>query len=489
MTDVIARKHAHDVAELISCYAAPLVRRAAQAPHGRGRRSRLRRAVDACRFFDGTRASRFDDPRAEVCIRDARETLEELRAALHTAEPWESIGRRVLRAAAQDLDALDSREWRTIAVNALTTVVHDVAPMPPVPVEDDLDELVVEEVPVEPPPPPRLEPAKPSPKPPKPEPVASYAWEDARTHVTLTASIPGDANLTSAEFTSTSFRVVAKSCEGARELRMTNLWAVIDSSESRASVQGGKLVVTLRKRENGAWPRLTKGATSPEPADEDPLMKRAVEADARTLRRRKVVNEALGPETCAAAEAIYKMLRARAPFGKIASALSNAPDNVCACRLQSHGTLLHTACDERRSDVVKLLLKNSEVDAPNARLFTPLHLCAGALASLPRPSPKDAQAAASCVNLLIKHGANPNLLDDAGRAPLHLACLQTGTLRIVEALVEGGADPTQQTTDGWLAVDAAHTVGALTDELRRLLTKAVALKAPEGHSFVDDVDD
>ena len=70
--DAIARKHAHDVAELISCYAAPLVRRAAQAPHGRGRRSRLRRAVDACRFFDGTRASRFDDPRAEVCLRDAR---------------------------------------------------------------------------------------------------------------------------------------------------------------------------------------------------------------------------------------------------------------------------------------------------------------------------------------------------------------------------------------------------------------------------------
>jgi hypothetical protein len=64
-----------------------------------------------------------------------------------------------------------------------------------------------------------------------------------------------------------------------------------------------------------------------------------------------------------------------------------------------------------------------------------------------------------------------------------------GTLRIVEALIEGGADPTQQTTDGWLAVDAAHTVGALTDEMRRLLTKAVALKAPAGHSFVDDVDD
>ena len=201
------------------------------------------------------------------------------------------------------------------------------------------------------------------------------------------------------------------------------------------------------------------------------------------------MNEVLGPEACAAAEAIYKMLRSKAPFGKIAAALSRAPDNVCACRLQSHGTLLHTACDERRSDVVKLLLKNSEVDARNARLFTPLHLCAGALASLSKPTQKDAEAAASCASLLLEKGADPNLLDDAGRAPLHLACLQTGTLRIVEALIEGGADPTQQTTDGWLAVDAAHTVGALTDELRRILTPEIALKAPAGHSFVDDVDD
>jgi hypothetical protein len=490
MTDVIARKHASDMAELISCYAAPLVRRAAQAPHGRGRRSRLRRAADACRFFDGTRASRFDDPRAEVCLRDAREALEALCEALRTTEPWDALGRRILHYAMQDLDALESKAWRTIAVNALTTVVHDVAPLPPVPVEDDLDELVVEEVPVAPPPPPKLDPATPAPTQAKPEPVASYNWEDAPTHVTLAADLTKDANLTSAEFTSTSFRVVAKSCEGARELCMANLWAVIDSSTSRASVNGGKLVVTLRKKEEGAWPRLTKGATTPEPsADEDPLMRRAVEADARTLRKRRAMNEVLGTEACAAAEAIYKMLRARAPFGKIAAALSNAPDNVCECRLQSHGTLLHTACDERRSDVVKVLLGHSDVDARNARLFTPLHLCAGALASLPRPSPKDAEAAASCASLLLDKGANPSLLDDAGRAPLHLACLQMGTLRIVEALIEGGADPTQQTTDGWLAVDAAHTVGALTDEMRRLLTKAVALKAPAGHSFVDDVDD
>ena len=104
--------------------------------------------------------------RAPRCaFRDAREALEALCEALRTTEPWDALGRRILRAAAQDLDALESKEWRTIAVTALTMVVHEVAPMPPVPVEDDLDELVVEEVPVEPPPPPKLEPATPSPKP------------------------------------------------------------------------------------------------------------------------------------------------------------------------------------------------------------------------------------------------------------------------------------------------------------------------------------
>ena len=181
--------------------------------------------------------------------------------------------------------------------------------------------------------------------------------------------------------------------------------------------------------------------------------------------------------------------RARGPVVDLIRARSLRRRYLRAARQEPPGHLAHRRSDERRSDVVKVLLGTSDVDARNARLFTPLHLCAGALASLPRPSPKDAETAALCVNLLIKHGANPNLLDDAGRAPLHLACLQTGTLKIVEALIEGGADPTQQTTDGWLAVDAAHTVGALTDELRRLLTKAVTLKAPEGHAFVDDVDD
>ena len=368
--------------------------------------------------------------------------------------------------------------------------MNEVAPLPPVPVEDDLDELVVEEVPVAPPPPPKLEPAKPSPKPPKPEPVASYQWEDAPQHVTIKADLAPDFNLTSAEFTSTSFRVVAKSCEGARELSYDKpLGGDRFINEPRVR-EGGKLVVTLRKKEEGAWPRLTKGATTPEPsADEDPLMKRAVEADARTLRKRRAMNEVLGPEACAAAEAIYKMLRARAPFGKIAAALSRAP--TTSAHAASRATVLFCIRPATSAGATssKLLLGTSDVDARNARLFTPLHLCAGALASLSKPTQKDAEAAASCASLLLDKGANPSLLDDAGRAPLHLACLQMGTLRIVEALIEGGADPTQQTTDGWLAVDAAHTVGALTDEMRRLLTKAVALKAPEGHSFVDDVDD
>ena len=72
---------------------------------------------------------------------------------------------------------------------------------------------------------------------------------------------------------------------------MTNLWAAIDLINEPRVRERGKLVVTLRKKEEGAWPRLTKGAPTPEPsADEDPLMRRAVEADARTLRKRRAMN-------------------------------------------------------------------------------------------------------------------------------------------------------------------------------------------------------
>ena len=76
------------------------------------------------------------------------------------------------------------------------------------PVEDDLDELVVEEVPVEPPPPP-TRPFEPSPKlAQKPNPCF-YAWEDARNKAL--AAGRKRTPILQAPSSSTSSRVVAKS--------------------------------------------------------------------------------------------------------------------------------------------------------------------------------------------------------------------------------------------------------------------------------------
>lgn len=475
--DDVAQKHAEAMAELISAYAAPLRRRAAQAPHGRGRRSRLRRSTDACRFFDDVRASRLDDPRAEKCVQDARDALKALRGAVCAENcAWDALGRHVLRAAAQDLDALDAACWRAIAEAAIRVVVGEVAQTAPAPPP----------APKLPPPVARVEPPAPkllgtAPRPlPPPEPIDAYAWEDTPTSVTVTAELPNASRLASAEFSETSVHIIVK--DALRELRVPKLWARIDTAASRAAVETGKLVVTLRKKARGAWPRLVAGGDTAAP--DDPQLARAVEADARSLPRRRHLNAALGPGACEAATAVRGLLRSRAPFATIEKALGHAPAGTCECRLQSHSTLLHTACDERRSDVVRILLAESDVDARSARLFTPLHLAAGSLASLANPSAANVQEAAACVTLLLERGADPSLLDDAGRAPLHLACLQTGTFGIVEALVRGGADPAQPTTDGYLAVDAAHTVGALTEDLRSLLARDRAV-APAGYDLDD----
>jgi len=475
--DGVAQKHAETMAELISAYAAPLMRRAAQTQNRRGRRSRLRRSTDACRFFDDVRASQLDDPRAEDCVRDARDALEALGAALRASDPWAALGRRVLRAAARDLDALDAACWRAIAEAAIRVVAGEVRPPPP-PVPPPAPPL--------PPPVARVEPPAPkllgtAPRPPLlPEPIDAYAWEDTPTSVTVTAELLKASRLASAEFSETSFHVIVK--DALRELRVPKLWAKIDTAASRAAMETGKLVVTLRKKARGAWPRLVAGCDPAAP--DDPQLARAVEADARSLPRRRHLNAALGPGACEAATAVRGLLRSRAPFATIEKALGHAPAGTCECRLQSHSTLLHTACDERRSDVVRILLAGSDVDARSARLFTPLHLAAGSLASLANPSTKDVQEAAACVALLLERGADPSLLDDAGRAPLHLACLQTGTFGIVEALVRGGADPAQPTKDGYLAVDAAHTVGGLTEDLRGLLARDRAV-APAGYDLDD----
>ena len=79
------------------------------------------------------------------------------------------------------------------------------------------------------------------------------------------------------------------------------------------------------------------------------------------------------------------------------------------------------------------------------RGHTPLHLAA-------------AVAADDVVSLLLEHGADGELTDDAGRAPLHLACmLENGAGgAVVDALLDFGVDAVQETPEGHLPIDLAN---------------------------------
>ena len=130
------------------------------------------------------------------------------------------------------------------------------------------------------------------------------------------------------------------------------------------------------------------------------------------MTRRTRDNLTLGPAADAGREAAA-LLRSKAPTPHIRRALAEAPAGaVQKYRGQNDSTLLHTASDERRADVVAFLLEDPDaaVDARDARRFTPLHLAAGV-------------GATDVARLLLEHGAEPGALDDEGRAPLHLACM------------------------------------------------------------------
>ena len=88
----------------------------------------------------------------------------------------------------------------------------------------------------------------------------------------------------------------------------------------------------------------------------------------------------------------------------------------------------------------------------------------GRAASLPRPSPKDG-GSCGVVRLSLTGKAQTQTSSTTPAARLHLACLQTGTLRIVEAdRGRRGPDATNDETAG--SPSTQPTVGALTDEPR-----------------------
>ena len=170
------------------------------------------------------------------------------------------------------------------------------------------------------------------------------------------------------------------------------------------------------------------------------------------------------------------MPRARAPSGPVVALSVTRP--TTSAHAASRATVLCCIrpATSAGADVVKVLLGNSDVDARNARLFTPLHLCAGALASLSKL--KDAEAAASCASLLLDKGADPSLLGRRRPRSTPPRVSPDGHFENSERVDRGRRGP-DATNDGRLARRRRGTRSARSRmRCGGSLPKAVALKLP-----------
>ncbi|CAG9763000.1 unnamed protein product [Ceutorhynchus assimilis] len=127
---------------------------------------------------------------------------------------------------------------------------------------------------------------------------------------------------------------------------------------------------------------------------------------------------------------------------EILAQTKNAPINQQTKEKQR--SALHLATLNRHPDSVDILLKNGAVaDIRDYRHRTPLHL----------------SQCNDCCKLLLKHGhANPNLLDNTQKSPLHLACSKTTTnncSEIIKTLIRYGANVDAKDTQGNTALHLA----------------------------------
>lgn len=114
------------------------------------------------------------------------------------------------------------------------------------------------------------------------------------------------------------------------------------------------------------------------------------------------------------------------------------------------GTPLHQAAMGGHLEVAQWLLDHgATVDAQNSIQTTPLY---------------DAclRGKASMVELLVKHRANPNLAKLGGHTPLFANLTRTGNVEIITGLLlQAGADPNIKNQDGWAPIHLAAERGDL----------------------------
>jgi ankyrin repeat protein len=73
------------------------------------------------------------------------------------------------------------------------------------------------------------------------------------------------------------------------------------------------------------------------------------------------------------------------------------------------------------------------------------------------------------VELLLEHGANPNVQDNDGRTPLHYA-VENCHVGVARVLLDHGADPTIRDNNGMTPLDYGSNCEEFIEELRRRST-------------------
>ena len=130
---------------------------------------------------------------------------------------------------------------------------------------------------------------------------------------------------------------------------------------------------------------------------------------------------------------------------------------------------LHLAAESGHTEIVEILLEHgAHPNLPDIEGTTPLHL------SIYYRHPATVEA-------LIKHDANPNAQNYQGFTPLHFAA-ENGDLTVVEILLEHGADPRLPDIKGIMPLHFAAENGH-TEIVRKLLAKGANPNAQNHQKF------
>lgn len=172
-------------------------------------------------------------------------------------------------------------------------------------------------------------------------------------------------------------------------------------------------------------------------------------------------------------------------------ALATAPAEVGAARhsasdfffkeiahyLYAGDTALHMAAAAFRRPLAKLLVRHgADWRARNRRGAQPLHYAADANHWKPK-------AQAETIAYLLSVGADPNVLDKSGAAPLHRA-VRTRSLPAVRVLLDGGANPRARNKSGstplHLAVQTTGRGGSGSEHARQQQAGIIRLLLERG---------